>query len=521
MNEERTVSRSDWIAVISAALGAFMAVLDIQITNASLKDITGALGATLDEGSWVSLGYLLPEIVIIPLSGWLAQVFGLRRYLLWNVSLFLVFSSLCGLSWNLASMIAFRFGQGLTGGALIPLAFNIVLTKLPPAKQSIGFALFGVSATFAPAIGPTVGGWLTESFGWEWNFYINLIPGALMFWGLAQGLAKEPAKLQMLRGADWAGIGTMAVGLSSLTFFLEEGNRKDWFGSEEIRWAFALAVTCLPAFLIIEFWLAKRPFVDLRLYGKLNFGVGSLINFVLGAGLYGSIYLLPLYLQQLQGYSALQTGETLLWLGLPQLFLMPIAARLSSKFDPRILVAWGLCCFAGSCWLTSAMSADVAHDQLRFPLLLRAIGFPFIMVPITRLATAGIAPAQAGSASGLFNMGRNLGGSVGIAMLGTLLTNREHLHSNRIGEAVSLYSPLTTDRLAAYAQKFIAAGYDPTTADRMAIGAIDQAVRAQAYYLAYGDCFIVLAVALASCLLLLPACRRPEPVSGPEAAAAH
>src|SRR5471032_780578 len=215
-----------------------MAVLDIQITNASLKDITGALGATLDEGSWISLGYLLPEIVMIPLSGWLAQVFGLRRFLLTNVVLFLIFSVLCGQAWNLGSMTAFRIGQGLSGGTMIPLAFNIILTKLPPAKRPIGFAMFGLSAVFAPAIGPTVGGYLTDNFGWPSNFYLNIIPGVVMLFALSRSLDREPMKLGLLRGADWSGIATMAAGLGCLTFFLEEGNRLDWFGSNVIMLTF-------------------------------------------------------------------------------------------------------------------------------------------------------------------------------------------------------------------------------------------------------------------------------------------
>ncbi len=519
MNPEPAVSRRDWLAVGAAVLGAFMAVLDIQITNASLRDITGALGATIDEGSWISLGYLLPEIVMIPLTGWLAQVFGLRRFFLFNVAFFLVFSVLCGQSWNLSSMTIFRVAQGITGGTMIPLAFTMVLTKLPPSKRPIGFAMFGISAVFAPAIGPTVGGYLTDNFGWPSIFYLNLIPGVFMYFALSRALDREPSRFELLRGADWAGIIAMALGLGCLTYFLEEGNRKDWFGSNEIVWAFWISAVSLVAFVILEL-TGPRPFINLRLLSRRGFLVGSVINFVVGAALYGSIYLLPLYLGQMQGYSALQIGETLLWMGLPQLPMMPIASRLTQKVDNRVLVGIGLIFFAISCYLTGEMDRDVGNLQLRLPLAIRALGFPFVIVAITNIATAGIEPDQVGSASGLFNMLRNLGGSVGIATLGALLTRREHFHSNHLGDAVSAFSSVTDERLTLLTSRFVAVGYDVVTAGKMALGAIDQTIRGQAFFLAYGDCFKVLAFCLIACVLLVPFCRRP---SGPvdPAAAGH
>lgn len=517
MPPEPTVSRRDWLAVGAAVLGAFMAVLDIQITNASLRDITGALGATTDEGSWISLGYLLPEIVMIPLSGWLSQVFGLRRFFLGNVALFLVFSVACAHAWDLGSMTAFRVAQGATGGTMIPLAFTMILSKLPPSKRPIGFALFGVSAVFAPAIGPTVGGYLTDNFGWPSIFYLNLLPGVFMYAALARSLDPAPFRRDLLRGADWAGIVAMALGLGCLTFFLEEGNRKDWFGSREITWTFWIAVLSLAAFVVIEL-IVRQPFINLRLLGRRGFLVGSIINFVVGAALYGSIYLLPLYLGQMQGYSALQIGETLLWMGLPQLPMMPLASRLTQRVDNRLLVGFGLCFFAFSCYLTGQMDRDVGDLQLRLPLALRALGFPFVIVAITNIATAGIEQEQIPSASGLFNMLRNLGGSVGIAVLGSLLTQREHFHSNHLGEAISLFSAATDERLTQLTSRFVSLGYDAVTAGRMALGAIDQTVRGQAYFLAYGDCFKMLAFGLIACVLLVPFCQKPSGPADPSTA---
>ena len=238
-------------------LGAFMAVLDIQITNASLNDILGSLGATLDEGSWVSTSYLVAEIIVIPLTGWLSDVFTVRRYLLTNAALFLVFSIACAWSWDLESMIVFRALQGFTGGVLIPMAFNLVLKLLPQAKRGLGFAVFGMTATFAPAIGPTIGGWLTDNYGWPSIFYLNLVPGALLIAAVAWGLESGKPQLSLLRRGDWWGIGTMAIGLGSLIVFLEEGNRNDWLNSQFIATLGLTATVFLTACVVIELRAAR------------------------------------------------------------------------------------------------------------------------------------------------------------------------------------------------------------------------------------------------------------------------
>jgi MFS transporter, DHA2 family, multidrug resistance protein len=316
-------------------------VLDIQITNASLNDITGALGATIDEGSWISTGYLVAEIVVIPLTGWLSQVFGVRRYLLLNATLFLFFSVACAFAANLPMMILFRAGQGFTGGVLIPMAFTVILTTLPPAKQPIGLAMFALTATFAPSIGPTIGGWLTENFGWEYIFYLNVIPGLMLIMGVLYAIKPQPAKFELWRQGDWAGIVTIAIGLASLEFFLEEGNRKDWFGSEEIVRAGIMAAIALPLFVIIQL-TGQRPLLNLRLLKRRNFGLSSVVNLVTGLGLYGSVFLLPLFLAQIQGYSAMRIGETIMWSGIPQLFIIPLLPKLVQRFDLRLLIAIGL-----------------------------------------------------------------------------------------------------------------------------------------------------------------------------------
>jgi DHA2 family multidrug resistance protein len=295
VHSEPRVSVKEWLAVIGAAIGAFMAVLDIQITSSSLRDIQGALGASVDEGSWISTSYLIAEIITIPLTGWLSRVFSPKIYISVNAILFIGFSVLCGFSHDLPTMIACRAAQGFTGGVLIPMAFSIILTTLPPSKMPIGMAIFSITATFAPSIGPAIGGYLTDSFGWPYIFYLNLVPGIVLISMLIYALPSRKMDLQLLKKHDIPGIIAMAIGLSCLTYTLEEGQRKDWLGSELITRTAVISAVFLTLFVIREF-TAKNPLVNLKLFGRRNFSVGSVANVALGMALYGSVYLLPLYL---------------------------------------------------------------------------------------------------------------------------------------------------------------------------------------------------------------------------------
>ncbi len=491
------VSFKDWIGVSATLLGAFMAVLDIQITNASLNDITGALGASLDEGAWISTAYLVAEIVVIPLTGWLSQVFSVKRYLLVNTLLFIGFSITCAFATNLPQMILFRAGQGFTGGVLIPMAFTVILTTLPPAKQPVGLAMFGLSATLAPSLGPTVGGWLTDSYGWQYIFYLNVLPGMLLLAGVWYGLPQRPPQMNLLKRGDWFGIATMAVGLAALEFFLEEGNRKDWLGSVEIQQSALVAAIVLPIFIFWQF-ANKQPLLNLRLLGRRNFLIAIITTIGLGMGLYGSTFILPLYLAQIQGYNAMQIGETIMWAGMPQLFITPFVPKLMQRFDLRVLVAIGFTLFGVSCLMNSRMSHDTGMVQLIPAQIVRALGQPLVMTPLSSFATAGIETKQIGSASAIYNMARNLGGSFGIATLGTLQSMRERFHSSRLVASVSLSNPLTRDRLDQMTQMFLQNTNDPVQAQNQAFALIDRMVRREANVMAFNDCFYFM-----GCVLLL------------------
>jgi DHA2 family multidrug resistance protein len=507
------VSVKTWVAVIGATLGAFMAVLNIQIVNASLADIQGAIGAGIDDGGWISTSYLIAEIVVIPLSGWLAQVFSVRIYLLTNAVLFLVLSAACALAQTLPQMIALRAVQGFTGGVLIPMAFTLIITLLPKAKQPIGLALFALSATFAPAIGPTIGGYLTENWGWQYIFYVNLAPGALMVGMLYFSLDAKPMKLSLLREGDWPGIITMAIGLSALQTVLEEGNKDDWFGSPFIVRLTVIAAVALSLFLWIEL-TAERPLLNLRLLLRRNFGLGMSANFLLGVALYGSVYILPVYLSRIQGYNSKQIGMVLAWTGLPQLVLIPLVPRLMKRFDPRLVIAVGFVLFAASSFMNIYMTTDYATDQLFWPNVVRAIGQALVMTPLSAVATAGIEAENAGSASGLFNMMRNLGGAVGIAVLQTFLTKREQYHSNVLMQSVSMFEQATRTRLEQLTQYFVSHGaIDRTDALHRAYVAIGHIVQKQAFILAFSDTFYLLGAALIIALAAALLLKKPDHLS--------
>lgn len=503
-----------WTAVVGSTLGAFMAILNIQIVNASLADIQGAIGAGTDDGGWISTSYLIAEIVVIPLSAWLARVFSVRNYLLVNAVLFLVFSVACAFAVNLQQMIILRAIQGFSGGVLIPMAFTIIITLLPKPKQPIGLALFALSATFAPAIGPTIGGYFTENWGWECIFYINLVPGALMVGMLWASLDRAPMNLGLLAKGDWPGIITMAIGLAALQTVLEEGNKEDWFGSDFIVRLTIIAVVSLTLFLVIELKVA-HPLLNLRLFARRNFGFGILANFLLGIALYGSVFVLPIYLTRIQGYNSEQIGLVLAWTGIPQLLLIPLVPRLMKRFDIRLLIIVGFVLFAASNFMNVHMTGDYASDQLFWPNVVRAVGQALVFTPLSAIATAGIEPENAGSASALFNMMRNLGGAVGIASLQTFLSKREQFHSNILTNSVSVFEEATRDRVAKLTGYFMSHGVsDQALATHKAVVAIALKLRKQANIMAFSDTFFLLGVALVIALLASLLLKKPGQVSG-------
>ena len=489
-------SVTTWIAVSAAMIGSFMAILNIQITNASLLNIEGGIGTGVDNGSWISTSYLIGEIVVIPLTDFLSRVFSFRRYMIASAALFAMFSVACAFTHDLPSMIAMRGLQGFAGGVLIPMAFTLVLTKLPKSQQPVGLAIFALSVTFAPAIGPTIGGYLTENYGWRTIFYVNVIPTAVMVTALYLTLERQPMQLKLLREGDWAGIFTMAIGLSALQTVLEEGNKDDWFASPFIQRLAVIAFVSLALFVWIEL-TAEKPLIRLRLLKSRNFGFGTIALTLVGFALFGSVYILPAYLGQAQGYNAEQIGNVLAWTGLPQLLLIPLLPILMKRFDTRYIAFTGLVIFAYSCFMNTAMSPDYAGDQLFIPNIVRAIGQAMVLTPLSSVTTGDLAPQDAAAASGISNMLRNLGGAIGTAVLATVITKREQFHSNIIGQSVTLGREEVRNRIAQTTDYFLAHGVsDPATAHKQAIVALGKAVKHQALVMGFSDTFAVIGVVL-------------------------
>ena len=489
-------SVTTWIAVLAAMIGSFMAILNIQITNASLLNIEGGIGTGVDNGSWISTSYLIGEIVVIPLTDYLSRVFSFRRYMLASAALFAAFSVACAFVHDLPSMIAMRGLQGFAGGVLIPMAFTLVLTKLPKPQQPVGLAIFALSVTFAPAIGPTIGGYLTENYGWQTIFFVNVIPTAIMVGALYLTLERAPMQLKLLKEGDWAGIATMAIGLSALQTVLEEGNKDDWFASPFIQRLAVIAVISLALFVWIEL-TSEKPLIRLRLLKGRNFGIGTISVTLLGFALFGSVYILPAYLGQAQGYNSEQIGNVLAWTGLPQLLLIPLVPKLMQRFDTRAIAFIGLMIFAASCFMNTAMSPDYAGDQLFIPNVVRAIGQAMVLTPLTSLTTGDIAPQDAAAASGISNMLRNLGGAIGTAVLATVITKREQFHSNIIGQSVTLGREEVRSRIAQTTNYFLTHGVsDPAAAHQQAIIALGKTVKHQALVMGFSDTFAVIGAVL-------------------------
>jgi len=497
-------------------IGAFMAILNIQITNASLLDIEGGIGTGIDNGAWVSTAYLIGEIVVIPLTGYLSQVFSFRRFMVFSTLFFALFSMACAGAHDLGTMIVMRGIQGFAGGVLIPMAVTMVVTRLPKQQQPLGFAMFALSVTFAPAIGPTIGGYLTENYGWQTIFFVNTPPSILMIVALLFTLEREPMRLGLLREGDWVGIGTMTIGLSALQTMLEEGNKDDWFGSPFIVKLAVTAAVFLSAFVWIELKV-KKPLVDLRLLLNRNFGVGTLSNVLVGFALFGTVYLLPQYLAQVQRYNAEQIGNVLAWTGLPQLILIPLVPRMMKIFDIRYLCIFGIALFSTSAFMDTHLSLDIAGDQFLVPNIVRAIGQAMIITPLTSIALAGIAPQDASNASGLFNMLRNLGGAIGTASLQTIITKREQYHSNIIGQSITITREEVRQRLDDLTNYFMSHGSDSAYAQHQAIVEIGNIVRRQALVMGFADTFAVIGVMLTIAAASLLFARKARPSSAANA----
>ena len=509
------VSRQHFLGFMTMVLGMFMAILDIQIVSASIGDIQAGLAASPDEASWVQTSYLIAEIVMIPLSGFLSRLLSTRVLFTISAAGFTLFSLACATASSLPVMIAARAAQGFLGGAMIPTVFATAFLLFQGPRRASVSVLIGLTATLAPTIGPTLGGLLTETFSWHWLFLINVPVGiliAVVVWNTMDIDLGDPG---LLGRFDWIGLGAMAVFLGSMEYVMEEGPRWDWLDDPTIA-AFAAAFALAA---IVFFWRAltrRDPIVELRAYGNANFAFGSAFAFIIGIGLYGAVYLIPLFLGRIRGYNSLQIGETMFITGLAMFLAAPVVGRLSRVVDLRLLLAFGMATTAFAMWMTSELTAQSAFGELWLPLSLRGIGTMFAMVPVNQLALGTLPPAMIKNASGLYNLMRNLGGAVGLAMINTLVIDRSAAHRLHLSEATNWARPGVGSSVDAIAGALSSRLGD--SADHAALARVSGMITQQALILAYNDVLVVIAGLFALAVPLVFFIKAPKPGGGGGAA---
>jgi DHA2 family multidrug resistance protein len=492
-----------WFGYMSMVLGMFMAILDIQIVSASISDIQAGLAASPDEASWVQTSYLIAEIVMIPLSGWLSRLLSTRVLFTASAVGFTLFSLACAWATSLPEMVIFRAAQGFIGGAMIPTVFATTFLLFPPHKRTQMSVLIGLTATMAPTIGPTLGGWLTDQYSWHWLFLINVPVGLLVATAVWTCLDIDKPDWSLRRSFDLPGLILMGLFLGALEYVLEEGDRWDWFQDETIAWCGVISVIAG----VLFFWrmlTRNDPLVELRAFANVNFAFGSLFSFVLGLGLYGTVYLVPLFLGRVRGYDSLQIGETMFVTGAAMFLSAPIAGQLARVLDLRVMLATGLLMFGGGLYWMANLTIDSAFWELFGPQALRGASMMLIMLPVNQIALGRLPPAALKNASGLYNLMRNLGGAVGLAAINTVATSRLAHHTLHLNEQVT-WSRLAATRAIGNMTHMMTA-MKSGDAHIAALKQIAMMVQQQALTLTYNDVLLLMAgcffVALPLTLLL-------------------
>ncbi len=499
----------DWMAVLTASAGAFLAVLDIQIANASLREISSSLGLSFVEGGWISTAYLIAEIVVIPLSASLSGALGLGRCFVFNGIGFVLSSVCCGFAWDATSMIGLRIVQGLFGGMLIPLAFQTVIVFMPPKERVVGLSLFGLTVTLAPCVGPSFSGFVTDSLSWRFAFFANLIPGAIMIYAAMKGFPKTRPDTAKLLRLDYVGALLLGATLGGGTYVLEEGPKVQWFASASIRYSVLAAVLAFGAFLSWE-WPRKERLLRFELLKKRNFALSCLISLLSASALYGGIFAISIYLGQLQNYRASEIGSVLMWVGLPQLVVMPFVPWLMKRVEPRVLIGVGLFLFWWSNWLNVSVNPSVGGAEFRYSLILRAIGQPLFLVPLSSIGMADILPTESGSASALFNVLRNIGGSIGIALTGTMLDLKRLAHTNMNLFQLDASNPIAAASLKSGAMALRQNGLDIPSAELSAAAFLQWEAARHGTIEAFSDVFFILAIPVIAAFILSLALRPPK-----------
>jgi len=487
-----------WIIALAVTLATFMEVLDTSIANVALPHIAGSLSAGQDESTWVLTSYLVSNAIILPLSGWLSSIMGRKNFYMSCVALFTISSFLCGLAPSLAILIICRVLQGVGGGGLQPSEQAILADTFPPAKRGMAFAVYGIAVVTAPAIGPTLGGWITDNFSWRWIFFIN-IPVGILSLLLTSRLIQDPPYFKRRKLSetkiDYIGLSFVALGLGALQVVLDKGQREDWFESHFIT-SLAIVSAVALIFVVIWEWRHKDPIIDLHLFKDRTFAISNLLMFMLGFALLGSTLLLPLFMQTMLGYTAEQSGLALMPGGFAIMLLLPLVGFLLSRYSPRWLLLFGLVVLSAALFHMTNFDLDVDFHTMVMARVFQAIGMAFLFVPINTAAYAFLPRDKNNAASGLMNLARNIGGSVGISVVTTMLDRRTQFHLNSLANNLSMTNPALQKMIQGATNAMMAAGASASDATNRAYALVQSTVQRQAAMLAYIDCFWFLGVAI-------------------------
>ncbi len=509
---------SPWIVAITVMSSTFMEILDTTVVNVSLPHIAGNLSATVDESTWVLTSYLVANAIILPLTGWLANYFGRKRFLMAAVAGFTGASFLCGLAPNLQMLIFFRLLQGASGGALQPLSQAILLEAFPPQDRGKAMGFWGLGVVTAPILGPVLGGWLTDNYSWRWVFYINLPVGLLSIL-MTRLFIFDPAYIRRSSARiDYWGIGLLAVWIGTLQVILDKGQEEDWFASNFITTLSLISAVAFILFLIYEIRV-RIPVVNLRIFKVRTYSAGVFLMTMLGFVLYGSLVLLPLFLQTLLGYPSLQAGIAMAPRGFGSFLAMPIIGIITSKFDPRKLLGIGLVTGSGTLFWLSRLNLNAGYWDIFWPQFIQGISFGLLFVPLTTITMDPIPKEQIGNAASIFNLMRNLGGSIGIAAATTILARREQMYINLLGGHVNPYNPQSQMMMQEIQGRIASNGSDLFTAERQALGVLFNMVQRQASMLSFNEMFSLMAIIFLAVIPFLLLMRRPKAPRG--AVAAH
>jgi DHA2 family multidrug resistance protein len=499
------VTGSKLLITLVAMGGALMAFIDISIVNVALSDMRASFGTPLDQIGWVSTGYMMANIVVIPMTGWFQRRFGFKRYFSLSVLLFTLASALCGLAWNLPSLVLFRVLQGLGGGAIIPTAQSLLFARYPKEEHGMASGLFGLGAVTGPLLGPTIGGYLTSWSSWHWIFLVNVPIGLLVAY-VAAKVIEEPDFVAPKEPVDVVGIALLATGMPALQYVLEEGNREGWGESPLIIGLGLVAAIALITFVVHELETAN-PVVDLRVFKNRTYAGGTVVNFLTGLALFGSSYLFSLFCGAVMNYTALDIGRVFLAAGALQVFLMPMVGRLAPKVDSRALLLFGVVVTAASQVVASHLTGAAGFANLVQPQLVRAVGLSFVFIPVSMLALSDLDGPQRGNATGLFNLTRELGGSIGTAWMGMVVTNGVKAHGTALAAHVTAFDPVVQEQMRTMAATV---GPRTPTGSILPEALLQLRVASQSLVLSFEDGFRLAAVAMALGLLAVLVMKRPK-----------